>query len=453
MALTARGQALETAYQEAEWRNEYPQALRGCAHDDFDAAITIDPSYVHAYLQRGLLDYELMSAESRVSSAADFETALRLQPSAPAFVGRGLNLFPTDQAAAAEQFRRAIQLDPTYAPGHFHLGIFYELQVDYPAAMSSYNRAIQLAPSNPDYVATRAVFQLRAGGGEAAALADWAMALRLRPGHRSALHERIQFYRLRGQLDLALEDLNAAIRFDPRDFVKLGERAELLEQMGQIDRAIRDRDRVLELHEEWGRPDAIFNGAISACRIRMRHRRDLTTALALCGRAVAAYEQIPSAYVHILAPNGLPNALNSRGTVLLELGRFEESFVDYDRAALLDPSNAEYQNNRCWVRAVANLDLDVARTACDQSLQLRPNDANTLDSRGLVGLKQQRWQDAWNDYNAAIRFNTEVANYYFGRGIAALRLGRMAEGQADLVRATQLNASIAQIYANYGITP
>ena len=102
---------------------------------------------------------------------------------------------------------------------------------------------------------------------------------------------------------------------------------------------------------------------------------------------------------------------------------------------------------------MANQNLDVARAACDLSLELRPNSAATLDSRGMVGLKQQRWQDAWNDYDAALRINATRASCRYGRGIAALRLRRTAEGQADLAAAAELDANTAATYARYGITP
>lgn len=117
------------------------------------------------------------------------------------------------------------------------------------------------------------------------------------------------------------------------------------------------------------------------------------------------------------------------------------------------PGQVEATNNRCWARALAGVDLVAARADCDAGLRLRPGVASVLDSRAMVGLKQNRFQDAWNDYDAAARTDPGSAHYLYGRGIAALRLGRTTEGQADLARATRLDANIAQTYAGYGITP
>ena len=71
----------------------------------------------------------------------------------------------------------------------------------------------------------------------------------------------------------------------------------------------------------------------------------------------------------------------------------------------------------------------------------------------MVGLKQGRFQDAWNDYDAAVRINPNGASWVYGRGIAALRLGRTEEARADIARAQALAADVTQFYADYGIRP
>jgi Flp pilus assembly protein TadD len=87
------------------------------------------------------------------------------------------------------------------------------------------------------------------------------------------------------------------------------------------------------------------------------------------------------------------------------------------------------------------------------SIRLQPKNAAALDSRGLLNLKQQRLQDAWNDYNAAVILGPSVASFLYGRGIASLRLGRIAEGKADIAQAEKLDANIARTYTANGITP
>jgi len=151
-------------------------------------------------------------------------------------------------------------------------------------------------------------------------------------------------------------------------------------------------------------------------------------------------------------PDGY-EVLDRRASVNLALRRFDAAIADADLAAELSPETAEYHNQRCWTRAVADRDLDVARAACDRSLALAPDKAHVLDSRALVAFRQSRFSDAWADYDAAYRLDGRRAGYLYGRGLAALKLGRRAEGQADIAAARGMDATVAEDYAEYGLRP
>jgi predicted aspartyl protease/Flp pilus assembly protein TadD len=145
-------------------------------------------------------------------------------------------------------------------------------------------------------------------------------------------------------------------------------------------------------------------------------------------------------------------AIFRRGQVYDARRDWAHAQQDFDAAVALAPTNPAYLNEKCWSRAVHGNDLDVAKAACDASLRIHANDANVLDSRGLVLLRQQQYAPAWADYDAAVRASPTAAHPLYGRGIAALRLGRTEQGRADIARATALNAHIAEEYAAYGIT-
>ena len=145
-------------------------------------------------------------------------------------------------------------------------------------------------------------------------------------------------------------------------------------------------------------------------------------------------------------------AYASRARARSELGDFRRAVVDYREAVRLAPGNPSLLNGLCWNMALANDNLDEARAICDESLRIRPNDDNTLDSRGMVGLKQGRFQQAWADYDAAFQRNG-IAPFLYGRGIAAKRLGRTTEGDADIAAALEMDPGIAETYARRGMTP
>lgn len=123
------------------------------------------------------------------------------------------------------------------------------------------------------------------------------------------------------------------------------------------------------------------------------------------------------------------------------------------RAIAHDPLNPGYFNQRCWLRVTNNDELDLALADCNESLRLRPNDPNTLDSRGLVHYQRGEFADAEADYAAAVTLAPTNGHYLYGRGLARVRLGQTAEGQADMQRADTLEHGVAAEYESYGVQP
>jgi tetratricopeptide (TPR) repeat protein len=146
------------------------------------------------------------------------------------------------------------------------------------------------------------------------------------------------------------------------------------------------------------------------------------------------------------------SAYYNRGHIYRGKGDVNAAIKDYERAIALNPKYAIYRQSSCWMQAEIGTDLKRARAACDASLALE-NHPITLNSRGLVGLKQGLFDKAWADSDAALKIKPELASALYGRGIAALRLGRTAEGNADLAAATKLDGKIAEEYAGYGVRP
>lgn len=149
-------------------------------------------------------------------------------------------------------------------------------------------------------------------------------------------------------------------------------------------------------------------------------------------------------------------AYGGRADSYRQLGDFARAAAESREAARLAPEDPDILNGLCWHLALAGEEYERARQACDAGLAIRPDDPDILDSRGFLSLKQERFREAWADFNAAAQRgegNENHASFLFGRGIAALRLGRTGEGQADLARAAALDAGIAATYARYGVQP
>jgi tetratricopeptide (TPR) repeat protein len=148
-------------------------------------------------------------------------------------------------------------------------------------------------------------------------------------------------------------------------------------------------------------------------------------------------------------------AFYDRGIAYEQMRDHERAISDLGEAIRINSQYAEAYNNRCWIRAAfVSTNLDLARSDCDAAIRLSKSGSH-FANRGLVDLKQSRFQDAWNDFDAAVNSASGgIANLYlYGRGIAALRLRRTTEGNADLATANASDPRIAANYEAFGIKP
>lgn len=133
-------------------------------------------------------------------------------------------------------------------------------------------------------------------------------------------------------------------------------------------------------------------------------------------------------------------------------GRYRQALSDFTSAIALSPGDAHYWNGRCWLRAEANLELNLALSDCNKSHALSPRFAPALDSRGLVRLRLRHYALAIRDYSEAIRLNANYPTAFFGRGLARLHLGRKKEGRLDVLSARKLDPDIDEVFARLGLT-
>jgi tetratricopeptide (TPR) repeat protein len=124
--------------------------------------------------------------------------------------------------------------------------------------------------------------------------------------------------------------------------------------------------------------------------------------------------------------------------------------VDQDQA-LPVPEPEPFQE-RCWLRAIAGRDLDVALTDCNKALKMRSGDAPALESRGLVEFKLGRLKDAAADFDTALVIQPKLQTSLFMRGIIKLHNGDSAGGKGDIEAAKEREPLIADTFALYGVT-
>jgi tetratricopeptide (TPR) repeat protein len=234
------------------------------------------------------------------------------------------------------------------------------------------------------------------------AIADLDRAVELEPGSGRYRYYRGVAYLLSGQTDLAMADFDKALTLDPRDVLVLMARAEVYLSKGDDAHAEQDFDAAAQL-------------APGDYSMTMRR--------------IAAYDRA---------------------------GRFEAAVKRLDQVIAQHPAGLELYmllNNRCWIRAKWGHDLEAALADCNESLRLKPDGLEALDSRGLVQLRLGQLDKAIADYDAVLARDPNKAESLFGRGLAKLRKGLKAEGEADIAAAGKIDPRVQPAFAALGVAP
>lgn len=142
-----------------------------------------------------------------------------------------------------------------------------------------------------------------------------------------------------------------------------------------------------------------------------------------------------------------------RGSEFLQRGQYQRAIRDLDEAIRLNPDYADAFGERCWARAVMDRELETALSDCNMSLQLQPQNANVLQSRGFVYFRIGNYQAAVADENAAVSRDPKDAETYYVRGLAKLKAGDTVGGSADIAQAIRIDENVSETYAAYDVKP
>jgi PQQ-dependent catabolism-associated CXXCW motif protein len=208
------------------------------------------------------------------------------------------------------------------AAAYYHRGTAYYSLKQSQAAMSDYNLAIAMAPSNPFYLNDRGIL-FRDLGDNDSAMRDFNKAIAISPNYALAYANRGYIQRSRHKLDEAIADASTAIRLDP----KLGW-------------AYENRAFAYEDKEQWR---ALFDDAQKMIGLAPDYR--------------LGYE--------------------FRGHAYLEVGQYQDAIVDFTRCIAMD-STAAY-GYRMRGRAYYFLNqFDSALADFQAALRIDPKDETTI---------------------------------------------------------------------------
>jgi tetratricopeptide (TPR) repeat protein/predicted aspartyl protease len=265
-------------------------------------------------------------------------------------------------AAAAEPAEQ-----PADAAGFSRRGAAFAARHDYARAIADFNRACELAPSEPSYFMQRGMAHW-ASRETALALADFDQALKLKPDEVSTLIARATLQEQQHNSAAALADLDAAARAVPKGSAYSLNLGDLYLQAEQFPAAIAQYGDWIEVHSH---DDVQKVRALNMrCWTRALWGQELNQALLDCEAALK------------LKPEATA-VLASRAMVYLRQREYDLAIADYDRVLTEHPKNA-------WARY----------------------------GRGVAKLRKGLSADGQADIAAATADWPEVASHAAQRGIA-----------------------------------
>lgn len=230
----------------------------------------------------------------------------------------------------------------------------------------------------------------------------------------------------------AIADLSGAIAQKPGEADYWRDRALAYGGNHQRDLARKDWEQALKL-----RPD---DPQLLAVRARGLIADDPAEALAMANRALK------------LAPKGaLSNMLLL--VTLQELGQAGTALGLADDLVALhrdDHSLGELLNARCWLRGLANVELDKAGKDCETAIRRDGEKRAYVGSRGLIRLRQKDYAAALADFDKAQAMRNGPTDRYL-RGLSLIGLGKTEEGRAEIERATREAPREAALLTGYGL--
>ena len=331
------------------------------ARADVEAAASIEPRNSLVWQARGFLAQQ---QHDTAAAIAGFTKALEINPSDPYSLNRRAYAYHTagQQDLALADAAAALKLTPNNVDLYLLRANILRGKGDHASVVREAGAAVAANPENTYALAAAArIYAVVDHQPEAMATLD--RALKLRPEAFLYLNRA----NVRASTDFAgrANDIGAALKLEPKNLESLGMQAALQRERGDYKGAVATSTTMLAIKPDGmgarvqrgiaytktsdaaaagrdfaaARAEAKSAGALnSLCWAKATAGVDLAGALADCDAALA------------LIPEAAP-VLDSRGFVLLRLGRFAEAAATYDHALKLRPTQAQSLYGRALAAA------------------------------------------------------------------------------------------------------
>ena len=346
--------------------------------------------------------------------------------------------------SAVEAFTRAVELDPKNDSAFLHRAYCYYDLGNYASAITDLNQSLALQPNNSRAYAKRAS-ALSAAGQTAAAVLDANEAIQRdanNPTHyllRAGLNQQL------GKLQDALDDYNKAIARAPNSDAAYLARAAFYRSQGQVQKSLEDCYKAIQLNSA--------DAAAYLCRAQFY----LTT-----GATQPALEDISHAILVGHNTSETMAMVSSAHDILQSKQAAREQHPQYEPLASAAPPAPDLPAKdaaKSQVAVTAAVVEDIqAEPVVQRTTQIAPrSDSHVISEKsdpyhaGRSYVDQQKFEEAINAFNEAIRRNPNNPLVRNARGYAYLRLHLYREAIADFTEALRLNPNYTNASKNRAV--
>ncbi len=235
----------------------------------------------------------------------------------------------------------------------------------------------------------------------------------------TALINRAYFFQIMGEYDKAIVDLQSALLIDSEadNYKWLGD----LQLGSDRQAAIDSYSKAIEIKPTY------FDALLELIRLHLRSNE--------FGKAYAVLERAKNAGLTEISVDSI------HIEILQAEGKFDRALEIINELVDEEPDNARYLSDRCMLRAMAKVDLDLALVDCTNMIELAERSAYYHFLRALVYYQRGEYELAIRDLGKSIKVNDRRGYVYHLRARAHRKLGQADKADDDL--------QTAQFYYKY----
>ena len=307
---------------------------------------------------------------------------------------------------ASEAFKKATELNPTYADGHSNLGVTLQEQGKLEEAIEAYTKALELNPNYAEAYYNMGV-TLKNQGKLDEAIEAYNKALSLKPDHAKAYNNMGNALQEQGKLDEAMASFNKALAIKSDYAEAYNNMGTVLKDQGKLEKAIASYNKALSLKPDYAK-------AYNNMGVTLQEQGKLDEAIEAYKMALAIKSEYAEAY-------------NNMGTVLKDQGKLDEAIEAYKMALAIEPDYTDAHNNMGNVLKDQGK-LDEAIEAYKMALAIEPDYAEAYNNMGVTLKEQGKLEKAITSYNKALSLKPDYAEAYYNMGNAYNLKGEIQKG-------------------------